>query len=389
MGYPVIKPKLNRTYQICNCCVMDTTDDDIIFDSNGVCMRCNEYKERIEPEWNYGKDHEKELEELITAIKKAGEGKKYDCILGLSGGLDSTYMLHLAVKEWGLRPFVFHIDAGWNLPVAEKNIKRVTDKLGVKLHIKRMDWNEMQEMQLAWFRTGLEMLDAPQDHAFIALADELSLKLGVKYILNGYNICTEIVADPASWERGSGPTGDGTFIKDVVKKHCSIPIKEYTYTSGFKHKFIVPYIKGVKTVKPLNLVEFTKESMMKTLSDEYGYEPYGQKHFEDLITKFLEGWWQPTRFGHDIRRAQLSSLIITGQMEREEALRILEQPALSEEESKKLFSKVARKLEINEDELMSYHEMPECSEKYKSQEKLFRIGIKIYEKLGIEKRIRK
>jgi len=247
----------------------------------------------------------------------------------------------------------------------------------------------MREMQLAWFRTGLEMLDAPQDHAFISLIDKYSQKLGVKYILNGYNICTEVVADPASWEKGAGPTGDGTYIRDVVRKYCAIPIKDYTYTSGLRHKFIIPYLKGVKTVKPLNLVEFTKQSMVKTLVDEYGYVPYGQKHFEDLITKFLEGWWQPTRFGHDIRRAQLSSLIVTGQMSRDEALRILEQPPLSEEESKELFTEVAKRLEITEDELMKYHEMPECSEKFISQEALYNLGIRLYEKLGLEKRIRK
>lgn len=389
MSEPVIKSKNIRPYQICNCCVMDTTDEDITFDSNGVCMRCNEYKERIEPEWNHGKGHEKELKDLISAIKKSGEGKEYDCILGLSGGLDSSYMLHLAVTEWGLRPFVFHIDAGWNLPVAEENIKRLTDKLGVELHIEHMDWNELREMQLAWFRTGLEMLDAPQDHAFISLIDKYSSTLGVKYILNGYNICTEIVADPVSWERGSGPTGDGTYIKDVVKKYSSIPIKNYTYTSGFKHKFVNPYLKGIKTVKPLNLVEFTRKSMVEVLQKEYGYVPYGQKHFEDLITKFLEGWWQPTRFGHDIRRAQLSSLVVTGQMTRDEALKILEQPPLTEEESKELFSEVAKRLEISEEELMKFHEMPECTEKFKSQEKLYNFGIRLYEKLGLEKRIRK
>lgn len=389
MSEPVIKSKNIRPYQICKCCVMDTTDEDITFDSNGVCMRCNEYKERIEPEWNHGKGHEKELQDLITAIKKSGEGKEYDCILGLSGGLDSSYMLHLAVTEWGLHPFVFHIDAGWNLPVAEENIKRLTDKLGVELHIEHMDWNELREMQLAWFRTGLEMLDAPQDHAFISLIDKFSANLGVKYILNGYNICTEIVADPVSWERGSGPTGDGTYIKDVVKKYSTIPIKNYTYTSGFKHKFVNPYLKGIKTVKPLNLVEFTRKSMVEVLQKEYGYVPYGQKHFEDLITKFLEGWWQPTRFGHDIRRAQLSSLVVTGQMTRDEALNILEQPPLTEEEAKELFSEVARRLEISEEELMKFHEMPECTEKFKSQEKLYNFGIRLYEKLGLEKRIRK
>lgn len=387
-GYPVIKPKTNRSYQICNCCVMDTSDEDIVFDSNGVCMRCNEFKNRIEPEWNYGKGHEKELQELITAIKKSGEGKQYDCILGLSGGLDSSYMLHLAVKEWGLRPFVFHIDGGWNLPVAENNIKKITEKLGVKLHIKRLNWDEMREMQLAWFRTGLEMLDAPQDHAFIALIDKYSKKLGVKYILNGYNICTEVIGDPDSWARGSGPTGDGTFIKDVVKKYCAKPIKEYEYTSGLRHKFINPYLKGIKTVKPLNLIEFTKKLMTETLVREYDYEPYGQKHFEDLITKFLEGWWQPTRFGHDMRRAQLSSLVVTGQMCRDEAIEILKNPPIAEEESKLLFEIVAKKLNISEKELLQFHEMEECKETFRSNGVMFKLGIKLYEKLGLEKIIR-
>lgn len=389
MNYPVVKSNTNRPYQICKCCVMDTSDEGIIFDENGVCMRCNEYKERIEPEWNYGRDHEKELAELLEQIKKSGQGKEYDCILGLSGGLDSSYMLHLAVKEWGLRPFVFHIDAGWNLPVAEENIKRLTGKLGVELHVEHMDWNEMREMQLAWFRTGLEALDVPQDHAFIALIDRYSRELGVKYILNGYNIATEIIADPASWGKGGGPTGDATYLKDVVRKYCSVPIKKYTFTNGFKHKFWIPYVLGVKTVKPLNLVPITREQMIDTLSKEYGYVPYGQKHFEDLITKFLEGWWQPTRFGHDIRRAWLSSLIITGQISREYALKELEQPPLSKDESKELFSEVARRLDISEEDLKAFHEMPECTEKFKSQERLYKYGVRLYEKLGLEKRIRK
>lgn len=379
----------DRKYQICKCCVMDTTDEDITFDENGVCMRCNEYKNRILPSWNYGKGHEKELNAMIKQIKDKGKGKKYDCILGLSGGLDSTYMLHLAVREWGLRPFVFHIDAGWNLPVAEENIKKITDKLGVELHVEKIDWNEMKEMQLAWFRTGLENLDSPQDHAFIALIDKHSRELGVKYILNGYNISTEIIADPASWAKDGGPTGDSTFMKDVIKKHCSIPIEKYTFTNGFKHKVWIPYVLGVKTLKPLNLIPVTRQQMVDTLSTEYGYVPYGQKHFEDLLTKFLEGWWMPIRFGHDIRRAQLSSLVVTGQMTRDEALKILEQPPLTEEECKELFAEVAKKLEITEEELMAFHDLPECTEKFRSQEKLYKMGIKLFEILGIEKRIRK
>lgn len=384
-----MKKMKKRKYQICTCCVMDTTDENIVFDRNGVCERCNEYKQRILPDWNYGKGHESELKEIIREIKHKGRGKRYDCILGLSGGLDSSYMLHLAVREWKLRPFVFHIDAGWNLPIAERNIKKITDKLGVELHTEVMDWNEMREMQLAWFRTGLEALDAPQDHAFIALIDRFSRELGVKYILNGYNIATEIIADPESWGKGAGPTGDSIYMKSVIKKYCNIPIKKYTFTNGFKHKFLIPYVLGVKTLKPLNFIPFTRQEMIDTLIKEYEYEPYGQKHFEDLLTKFLEGWWLPTRFGHDIRRAQLSSLVVTGQMTREEALKILDQPPMTEKESQELFEEVAKRLQISEDELMAFHDMPKCTEHFRSGRRMYNIGIKVYEMLGIEKRIRK
>ena len=376
-------------YRICSCCVMDTSDEDIHFDENGVCDRCNEFKQRILPSWNYGNGHEEELNKLLTDIKRKGKGKKYDCILGLSGGLDSSYMLHLAVKEWGLRPFVFHIDAGWNLPVAEENIRKMVDKLQVELHVEKMNWTEMKEMQLAWFKTGLSMLDAPQDHAFIALIDKYARKLGIKYILNGYNISTEIFADPVSWGKGACPTGDSVYMKDVIKKYCRIPIKEYTFTNGFKHKFFIPYILGVKTVKPLNLVPVTRQRMVDVLSKEYGYEEYGQKHFEDLLTKFLEGWWIPSRFGHDIRRPQLSSLVVTGQISREKALEILAKPPLSDEESAALFKTVAERLGITEDELFGLHELPECKTHFKSQKTLYRFGVWLYEKLGIEKRIRK
>ena len=378
-----------RPYQICSCCVMDTTDEGIVFDENGVCSRCNEYKQRILPGWNHGKGHEKELEDMINAIKKSGEGKPYDCILGFSGGLDSSYMLHLAVTEWGLRPFVFHVDAGWNLPVAERNIRRITDKLGLKLHVEKMDWDEMREMQLAWFRTGLESLDAPQDHAFVAQVDRFSRELGVKYILNGYNIATEVISNPESWYKGSAPTGDSMFMKDVIRKYCRIPVKNYTFTTGFKHKFWLPFVQGVKTVKPLNLVPFTKAEMEETLVREYEYEPYGQKHFEDLLTKFLEGWWIPERFGHDIRRAQLSSLVVTGQITREEALEILSRPPLTEEESKELFSEVAKRLEISEEELLELHKLPECTDHFRNQAWIYEKGIRLYELLGLEKRIRR
>lgn len=380
---------IKSEYKTCSRCVMDTTDENIVFDENGVCERCREYESVILPSWNYGKGKEEELKILIDNIKRKGEGKPYDCILGLSGGLDSSYMLHLAVTEWGLRPYVFHIDAGWNLPVAMDNILKICNKLNLELHVEKMDWEEMRHMQLAFFRAGHAGLDAPQDHAFIALIDKLAGKLGVKYILNGYNISTEVVSNPKSWDKGAGYSGDGTYIKDVLRHWCDIPIKKYTFTSGFKHKVWIPYVLGVKTIKPLNLVPVTKKQMVETLAAEYDYIPYGQKHFEDQLTKFLEGYWLPTRFGYDIRKAQLSSLVTTGQMTRDEALEILKNPPLSEEESKELFKQIADKLGITEEELWKYHEMEVPNIKYKSQEWLYSMGIKFFTLLGIEKRIRK
>ena len=379
----------SRNNRVCAHCVMDDSDKNLVFDERGVCNRCNEYEQRIATWWNHGKGHEGELQQLLAEIKRSGDGKPYDCILGLSGGLDSSYMLHLAVTEWGLRPFVFHVDAGWNLPVAEGNIRKLCDKLGVELHIEKMDFEDMRQMQLAFFKTGHAGLDAPQDHAFIAQVDRFSEKLGVKYILNGYNVATEIVANPASWYEGAGPTADKTYLKDVLRKHGGYKTKEYIYTTGFKHKFWLPYIKGVKTVQPLNYVEFTKQEMIDTLVAEYGYEPYSQKHFEDELTKFIEGWWLPTRFGYDIRKAWLSSLVITGQMTREEALEILKNPPLTEEESKELLRSVAAKLGISEEELLSYHKLPKRYLKYRNNSWAFAIGIKLYTLLGLDKRIRK
>lgn len=379
---------MSKKLKVCNSCVMDTSDKMLVLDENGICSRCNDYNNRILKWWNHGFGHEEELNKILSEIKKAGKGKKYDCILGLSGGLDSSYLLHLAVAKWGLRPFVFHVDAGWNLPVAEKNIHKICDKLNVDLHIEKMDFEELRQMQIAFFKTGHAGLDAPQDHAFIAQIDKFSEELGIKYILNGYNICTEIIANPASWNEGAGPTADKTYIKDVLKKHGGFKTRKYVYTTGFKHKFWLPYVKRVKTLQLLNYVPFTKKEMIDTLVNEYGYEPYKQKHFEDLLTKFLEGWWLPTRFGYDIRKAQLSSLVVTGQMTREEALEILKEPPLSEEESKKLFTQVAEKLKISEDELMSYYNLPKKYLKYRNNEWAFKLGIKLYTILGLDRRIR-
>lgn len=378
-----------KEIKVCQHCVMNTTDTRLVLDENGVCDRCHDYEERILPWWNHGKGHEEELKKLIADIKKSGEGKEYDCLLGLSGGLDSSYMAHLAVKEWGLRPFIFHVDAGWDLPVTVENLKKMEVGMGVKFEWHKMNWEEMRQMQIAFFKAGFAGLDVPQDHAFIALVDHFASKMGIKYILNGYNVATEVVSDPSSWFVGCGPTGDSKYVKDVLRKNgCPIP-KHYVWTSGFKHKFWLPYVKGVKTVQPLNLIPLTRQQMIDTLAKEYGYQSYGQKHFEDEITKFLEGYWNVKRFGTDIRIAWLSSLVMTDQMTRDEALKELEQPPISEEECRKMFKDIAKKLEISEDELQGYMDMPFVPHKYKSNRWAHHIGVKLFTALGLDHRIRK
>lgn len=376
-------------YKICSHCVMDTTDKKIHFDEKSVCDRCNDYEQRIVKWWNYGRGHEEELNQILNKIRESGKGKKYDCLLGLSGGLDSCYLLHKAVKDWNLRPFVFHVDAGWDLPVAIKNINKICKKLNVELHIEKLDYEEMRKMQLAFFKTGLPDLDAPQDHAFIAQVDSFAEKLNIKYILNGYNISTEVISDPSSWSDGAGPTADKTYIKDVVKKECNYKTKKYTYTTGFKHKFWLPYVKGVKTLQLLNYIPITKSEMIDTLYREYDYETYKYKHYENLLTKFITGWWLVNRFGYDMRKPQLSSLVVTGQLSREEAIEILKEPALSEEEASNLFSEVSSLLQITEEELWEYFNLPKEYKKYKNNAWAFRLGTKLYTFLGLDHRIRK
>lgn len=374
-------------YHICTNCVMDTSDPNIQFDEKGVCERCNEYYHSILPMWNKGIGKEKELAEIVAKIKKDGEGKPYDCILGMSGGFDSSYMLHFAIKELKLRPLVFHVDAGWNIPFAEENIRKMVDKLGIDLKVEKINWKEIRDFQLAYFKSGVPHLDTPQDNAFVAVLDNYALKYNIKYILNGGNISTEVIVNPNSWSYWGT---DLKHNKDIIKKFGTVEMKEYPFTSVLRRKVYMPYIKGVKVIKLLNYIPYIKKDAEKLLIEEYNWKPYQQKHFEDILTKFIEGYWLPMRFGYDVRRPQLSSLILTGQMTREEALEKLQQPALSEQEAKELFSLVASKLEITEEQLKGYMNIPLKSYKnYKNQAYLFDVGATLLRWLKVDKLIRK
>lgn len=378
---------MERTYQICTNCVMDTSDSAIRFDEKGVCERCNQYYEQILPSWKYGKGHETELTRIVNQIKKEGEGKEYDCILGFSGGFDSSYLLHLAVKELGLRPLVFHVDAGWNTDFAVENIQKMVKKLGVDLKIETIRWDEVRDMQLAFFKSGVPHLDIPQDHAFVAVLDNYAKKYGIKYILNGGNISTEVIVNPNSW--GYWGT-DIKHVKDILSKFGLVKMETYPFTSILKRKVYMPYVERIKVVKLLNLIPYIKKEAETLLMKEYDWVPYPQKHFESIMTKFIEGYWLPKRFGYDVRRPQLSSLILTDQMSRKEAIEKLNHDPISDEEAKALFSQVAEMLGVTDEELTAYFEMPHKTYKdFKHQDYLFDIGARIMYLLGLDKLIRK
>ena len=366
---------------------MDTSDTRIQFDENGVCDHTLDYQQNTAPNWYTDERGKAELQKIINKIKEDGKGRDFDCLLGLSGGVDSSYMLHIAVKEFSLRPLVFHVDGGWNSELAVHNINMMIDKLGLDLYTEVINWEEMRDFQLAFFKSGLPHIDVPQDHAFIATLYNFADKYKIKYIMNGGNISTECVRNPMEFLYYGT---DMVHLNDIRKQFSTNPMKTYPFSSIFRHKFYLRYIKGVKVVKPLNYRPYIKAEALAMLEKEYGWKPYPQKHFESRFTKFYEGYWLPERFGFDTRRVQYSSLIHTGQMTREEALEALKKPAYNPDTIEDEFNYIATKLGITPKELRGYFTMPKKFYwDYKNSETIFNLGAKSLKFIGVEKSIKR
>lgn len=372
----------NSKYQICTKTVMDTSDPGIMFNKEGVCDHVDDFVNHVKPNWNTAELGKAELDKMFNKIKSEGKNKDFDCILGLSGGVDSSYLLHMAVKEFGLKPLVFHVDGGWNSEIAVHNINVLVEKLEVDLYTEVINWEEMKDFQLAFFKSGLPHIDIPQDHAFVATLYKFADKHNIKYIINGGNFSTECVQYPMKYYYYGT---DMLHIRDVIKKHGTIKMKTYPFSSVFRHKVYLKYIKRLQVVKPLNFMPFYKKEAIDLLEKEYGWKPYPQKHFESRFTRFFEGYWLPKRFGFDPRRVMLSSLILTDQMTREEALEILEKPAYDPSIIDDDFRYIASKLNISEDILKSYQMIPKKYYwDYKNQNSIFRFGAKILNYIGGE-----
>jgi len=362
---------------------MDTTDSNIIFDEKGVCDHCNTYFSDILPIWQNGENRKNQLNSILAKIKESSRGNDFDCIMGMSGGIDSSYLLYAMVKDYELRPLVFHVDAGWNSQIAVNNIERLIDGLGLDLYTEVINWEEIKDLQLAFFKSGVPHIDVPQDHAFFATMYKFASENNIKYILTGGNYSTECVRNPLEWMYYQS---DSAQLQDIHKIFGSIPLKTFPVTNILWHKFYLPYIKGIKLFRPLDYIPYNKDESMKLLVQKFGYQEYHQKHFESRFTAFYESFWLPKRFGYDTRKVQYSSLILTGQMTRNEALEKLNKPAYNEETIHQEFEYISNKLGITVEELQSYMDAPKKTyNDYKSQQYIYDIGAKILKAIGIEK----
>jgi len=370
-----------RPYQVCRSCVMDTTDLQIQFDAVGVCDHCRVFQQKIQPSWVTDERGRQKLNAMVERIRAHGKGRDFDCIIGMSGGIDSSYLLHLAKTELNLRPLVFHVDAGWNSQEAVNNIERLIDQLGLDLYTDVIDWEEMKDLQLAFFKSGVPHIDTPQDHAFFATMYKFAEQHNVRSILTGANYSTECIRNPIEWMYYQS---DLVQLQDIHRHFGTRPLVKFPTTSILRHKVYLPYMKRIEVVTPLNFLPYNKSEAMRLLADVYGWQPYPQKHFESRFTRFYEGYWLPQRFGYDVRRVQFSSLIMTGQMSRDDAIERLKTPPLDDLTIAQEKQFVASKLGITVGDLEGYFKLPKRSFRdFRSQENVYRIGAWLLKSLGL------
>ena len=372
-----------RQYQICTNCVMDTTDPQIKFDENGMCDFCYNYYNSILPSWHTDEIGEKELQRITEKMKKDGKGKEYDCIIGISGGVDSSYLAYIAKEKLGLRPLLLSIDTGWNLNVANDNLDNLIKVLNLDLKIITVDWEEMKDLQLAFFKSQVPYQDTPQDHAIFAGLYNYAAKHGIKYILTGGNYSTEGVKPPKEWTY----LNDIRMIKDIHKKFGTRPLNNFPLCGMFKYRIYYRYFKGIRVIKPLNMVPYKKEEAIALLKEKFGWQPYENKHYENIFTRFFEGYWLPKKFGYDKRKCYFSSEILSGQMTRKEALEKLSQQPYDEKTAMEDLEYITKRLNIKREEFLNLMNGPNKTFRdYKNNEKLLKLAIRLAIKVGLEKR---
>ncbi len=331
--------------KICSRCVMDTTATEINFDDKGVCNFCQQYDNVTIKDLYVDKGGEERLNNLIKKIKKDGKNKQYDCIIGISGGVDSSYVAYLVKKVYGLRVLALHLDNGWNSELAVENVEHIVKKLEIDLSTYVLDWKEFKDIQTSFLKASVSNVEIPTDHAIWALLIKTAAKHKIPYIIAGNNVVTESIM-PESWLYGSK---DSKFIKSIHKQFGKVKLKTYPSLSTLDY---IDYllVRGIRWVPILNYINFVKSDAKQLLIDELGWRDYGGKHYESIFTRFFHSYYLPVKFGYDLRKSYLSALVCSGQMTRAHALEELKHAPIDTELLKQDRDYVVKKLGLTEEE---------------------------------------
>jgi N-acetyl sugar amidotransferase len=322
---------------------MDTVADKaIVFDAQGLCHHCRRYDALLSTRVVPGEEGRRALAQLVEKIKRAGRGKEYDCVIGVSGGVDSTYVAYL-VKQHGLRPLAIHVDNGWDSELAVKNIERVLRKLDIDLFTTVLDWEEFRDLQISFLKASTPDGEIPSDHAIVAVLWREATRRGIKYIVSGMNFATESIYVP-DWAYGHT---DWRYIKDIHRRFGTLPLKTFPRITLRYLLFYVNGVRRVRTVSILNYVDYNRAKAMEFLQKELGWEYYGGKHHESTYTRFYQGHILPKKFGIDKRYGHLSDLVKAGQMTREQAQAEMAHPPYPEDLQQQDIVYVCKKLGLS------------------------------------------
>ena len=349
----MVLAKNDPGYRQCSLTVMDNiADPDITFDENGICNYYYEYKKAAAEGVFTGKEGEKKLSDLVHKIKKEGRDKRYDCLIGLSGGVDSTYVAHL-VKQLELRPLAVHLDNGWDSELAVKNVENIITKLGFDLYTLVVNWEEFKDIQLAYLRASVVDIEVVSDHAIFSTMYKLAKEYNTGYIISGTNIVTEYILPP-SWIYQKM---DFTDLKDIHNRYGKVKLKTYP-TFDFKKYVYYSAVLKLNPISILNYVPYNKKEIKGIIKKELDWRDYGGKHYESVFTKFYQAYILPEKFKIDKRKAHLSTLICSGQITKQEALKELEQPLYPANELKADKEYVLKKLGLSETEFENIMHSP-------------------------------